>query len=83
MDFLQEWSEDSESKVISGYIEGVKHGLGFVKAASEVTKKKPVVLLKAGTTEAGVRAASSHTGTLAGAEKVGGFISSKWFDQAK
>ncbi len=68
-DFLEYLAEDPETEVILGYIEGVKDGQRFIKVAQQVTRKKPVLLIKAGSTSAGARAASSHTGTLAGSDK--------------
>jgi acetyl coenzyme A synthetase (ADP forming)-like protein len=69
VDLLRFMGEDPSTNVILGYIEGVKDGREFMRAANEVSKKKPIVLTKAGGTEAGARAASSHTGTLAGSDK--------------
>ncbi len=60
--------DDPDTKVILGYIEDVKDGKEFMRVAREVTSKKPVVICKAGGTKAGARAASSHTGSLAGSE---------------
>ncbi|MGB9715046.1 MAG: acetate--CoA ligase alpha subunit [Thermodesulfovibrionales bacterium] len=61
-------SEDENTKVILGYIEGVKDGRKFLEIASQVSKKKPLIILKSGTTSSGIKAASSHTGALAGRE---------------
>jgi acetyl coenzyme A synthetase (ADP forming)-like protein len=69
IDFLRAWSEDSETNVIVAYLEGIANGSEFMKVARQVTRRKPVVSIKSGTTSAGSRAASSHTGTLAGSEK--------------
>ncbi len=69
IDFLNAWSVDSETKVIAAYLEGITNGSEFIKVARKVTRVKPVVSIKSGTTSAGSRAASSHTGTLAGSEK--------------
>ncbi len=60
--------DDPETKVILGYVENVVEGQSFLRAAQEATFQKPVIMIKAGTTAAGARAASSHTGTLAGSE---------------
>jgi acetyl coenzyme A synthetase (ADP forming)-like protein len=65
---LQAWNRDPHSKVILAYLESINDGLGFVQAAREVTKSTPVVAIKSGTTAAGTKAASSHTGALAGSE---------------
>ena len=69
IDFLRAWAEDPETKVIAAYLEGITNGSEFVQVARKVTRMKPVVSIKSGTTSAGSRAASSHTGTLAGSEK--------------
>ncbi len=67
---LQYFSEDPETSVITMYIEGVKNGRTFSNVAKEVVVKKPIVVLKAGRTEAGAKAAKSHTGSLAGSDIV-------------
>lgn len=67
-DFLTALAEDEETKVIVGYLESIDSGDAFMKAAREATSRKPVVVFKSGTTQAGVKAASSHTGSLAGAD---------------
>ena len=64
-DFLEYLASDPETRVIAAYIEGVKDGQRFFRVLREVAKAKPVVLLKAGRTEAGWRASASHTGALA------------------
>jgi len=61
---------DDETKVILLYVEDIKSGREFIKVAQHVTKKKPIVALKAGRTEAGARAAASHTGAMAGSDKI-------------
>jgi acetate---CoA ligase (ADP-forming) len=65
---LQAWNHDEHSKVILAYLEGISDGPGFIAAARQVTRQTPVVAIKSGTTAAGTRAASSHTGSLAGSE---------------
>ena len=67
MEYLADTEED---KAIALYIEGVKDGRKFIEVAKRVTKKKPVIALKAGRSESGARAASSHTGSLAGSWKI-------------
>lgn len=59
---------DPDSKVIVGYMENVDGGEEFVRVAREVSRKKPVIMLKAGSTNAGAKAASSHTGAIAGSD---------------
>jgi acetyl coenzyme A synthetase (ADP forming)-like protein len=61
---------DNETKVILLYVEDIKYGRKFLKIASKVTAKKPIVALKAGRSAAGARAAASHTGAIAGSDKV-------------
>ncbi len=65
-DFMAYLGEDPKTGVITGYLEGVKNGRKFLETARSVTLKKPVVILKSGRTEAGAKAAASHTGSLAG-----------------
>ncbi len=68
-DFLEYFGTDPDTDVILGYIEDVKDGKKFLRVAQEVAKIKPVIIVKAGSTEAGARAASSHTGALAGSDR--------------
>jgi acetyltransferase len=63
-------NEDENTKCISLYIEGLKDGSRFIKECSKATK--PIVVLKAGVSEHGAAAAASHTGSLAGAQKIYG-----------
>ncbi len=65
-DLLSYLVDDPNTKVILIYLEGVEDGRKFLKVASEVTTKKPVVVIKAGKTEVGAKAVASHTGSLAG-----------------
>jgi len=69
IDMLEMLKDDADSDVILGYIEGVTDGVKFMQKAKEVSQKKPLVILKAGSTASGAKAASSHTGTLAGSQK--------------
>jgi acetyl coenzyme A synthetase (ADP forming)-like protein len=68
-DLFEAWEDDPEVRVIAMYLESVRDPQRFLAAARRVTKKKPVVVVKAGRTAAGARAASSHTGALAGADQ--------------
>ena len=68
-DFLRALATDGETRVISIYLEGVSDGDRFFETLRSAARRKPVVIYKAGTTEAGARAASSHTGALAGSER--------------
>ncbi len=68
VDLIKAIGNDAGTKAILGYLEGVKNGPAFMNAAKELTKRKPMIVVKSGGTTAGAKAASSHTGTLAGAE---------------
>lgn len=65
-DYLQYLGEEENTRVATFYVEGFKDGRGFLNVARETAKSKPVVVYKSGSTEAGQKAASSHTGSLAG-----------------
>jgi len=69
-DLLEYLSEDEETRIITGYIEGVKDGPRFFKLLQEISKTKPVILLKGGLTRSGAIAVNSHTGSLGGQEEV-------------
>jgi acyl-CoA synthetase (NDP forming) len=61
---------DDQTKVMLIYLEDIKDGREFMKIAKEVTLKKPVVVIKSGKSSAGARAAASHTGAIAGSDKI-------------
>lgn len=65
-DFINYFAHDEETKVITLYLESIEDGKSFMKVAKKVTKKKPIIALKAGRTEHGKKAITSHTGSLAG-----------------
>ena len=69
-DVLAAVARDEETRVIVGYIEGVAEGRRFFETLREATSLKPVVLLKTGRSAEGARAVSSHTGALAGSDRV-------------
>ena len=69
-DLVEYLADDPETEIIGGYIEGVKDGPRFARALGYASRRKPVVLLKGGRTQAGNNMASSHTGALAGAHEV-------------
>jgi acetate---CoA ligase (ADP-forming) len=68
VDFIEYLAQDPETKVIAAYIESVKDGEKFIRVVSAATKLKPIILLKSGRSAAGAKAASSHTGALAGSD---------------
>ncbi len=66
---LEYWENDDDVQQILLYMESIQNPENFRKLASRISKKKPIVALKAGRSAAGASAASSHTGSLAGADK--------------
>ena len=69
-DLLTFFEQDENTHIIVQHCEDLKDGRAFAEVAKRVSKKKPVVVLKAGRTSMGARAASSHTGALAGNDKI-------------
>ena len=69
-DLLDYFAWDPETKVIAAYIEGISDGRRFAQALKKAAAAKPVVVFKGGYTAGGLRAAASHTGSLAGADDV-------------
>src|SRR5262252_5491886 len=69
-DLLTFFEQDDNTKVIAQHCEDLKDGRAFAEVAKRVSKKKPVIMLKAGRTSLGAAAASSHTGALAGNDKI-------------
>lgn len=70
VDVISYLKDDPETKVILIYAESIDRGREFVRIAREVSKEKPIVVLKAGRTSAGAKAASSHTAAIAGSDSV-------------
>jgi acyl-CoA synthetase (NDP forming) len=68
-DLLEYFITDDETKVVAAYIEGVKDGRRFQRVLQRLSALKPVIILKGGYTRGGAVAASSHTGSLAGANE--------------
>ncbi len=69
-DFLDYFAQDAETALVGAYVEGVRDGRRFLAALKRAAARKPVVVLKGGRTEAGGRAAASHTAALAGRHAV-------------
>lgn len=65
VDLLEKWREDETEAIIS-YTEGIQDGRAFMEEAHKTSKEKPIVMVKSGRTEKGGKAASSHTGSIAG-----------------
>jgi acetyltransferase len=69
-DYFAYFAADPETAVALGYVEGVGDGRRFLEAVRRLTARKPMILLRGGTAQAGQRAAASHTGSLASDERV-------------
>ena len=69
-DYLEFLAQDEDTRIIAVYIEGLREGRRFYELAREITREKPIVAMKSGTTEASAKAARSHTGTLAGSDAI-------------
>lgn len=69
-DLLLFFEQDDNTKVIAQHAEDLKDGRAFAEVAKRVSKKKPVIMLKAGRTAMGAAAAASHTGAVAGQDKI-------------
>jgi acyl-CoA synthetase (NDP forming) len=69
-DYLEYLAEDEDTRVIGLYLESVRDGRRFLEVARRVNRKKPMVLWKGGETSSGAGAVASHTGTLAGEDRV-------------
>ncbi len=69
-DLLTFFENDDNTRVIAMHLEDLKDGRSFAEVAKRVSRKKPVIVLKAGRTAAGAKAAGSHTGALAGDDKI-------------
>jgi len=69
-DMLDYFATDENTKAVLIYIEGAKDGRRLMSSLKSITQKKPVVVIKSGRTEKGASAAASHTGSLAGADRI-------------
>jgi acyl-CoA synthetase (NDP forming) len=69
-DYLEWYADDAETAVSLAYVEGIVDGRALRDTFASVTARKPLVIVKGGATEAGARAAASHTGALAADDKV-------------
>jgi acetyltransferase len=68
LDIMKNFGDDPDTQVIAGYLESIEDGNVFVREAEKISHSKPIILIKSGGTSAGAKAASSHTGSLAGTE---------------
>jgi acyl-CoA synthetase (NDP forming) len=69
-DFLEYLAEDPDTRIITMYLEGVRDGRRLLDLVSRINPVKPIIILKAGLTDAGTKAVASHTGSLAGGQRV-------------
>ncbi len=69
-DLIEYLGKDEKTKVICLYVEGIKDGKKFMRIASKVSSKKPIIAIKGGTTDQGSKAIMSHTGSLAGSADI-------------
>ena len=69
IDLIESCADDPKTNVILCYVEDINDGERFIEVCSEASKKKPIIILKSGTSSAGAQAASSHTGALAGSNR--------------
>ncbi|MGA3206211.1 MAG: acetate--CoA ligase family protein [Syntrophales bacterium] len=69
-DLIEFFGQDQNTKVIAMHVEDIKDGVAFVRAAGKISRQKPIIALKAGATSSGERAAFSHTGALAGDDRI-------------
>ncbi|PNV78156.1 MAG: CoA-binding protein [Thermoproteota archaeon] len=70
VELIEYLGDDEETRVILVYAESIDRGREFLRKAGEVSKKKPIVVFKAGRTKTGAAAASSHTAAIAGSDSV-------------
>ncbi|NVM30226.1 MAG: CoA-binding protein [Candidatus Helarchaeota archaeon] len=69
-DYLEYFINDNETKIIAGFLEGLRKRNKFLNICKKNVTKKPIIILKAGTTDPGIKAASSHTGSISGSDEV-------------
>jgi len=69
-DYLEYFDQDAETQIIVAYMEGVRDGHRFLDLARDMSKRKPIIVWKGGTSPVGSRSVACHTGALAGAPQV-------------
>ena len=69
-DYVEYLAQDKDTSVIAAYVEGIRDGRRFFTIAKEVTKKKPILIMKSGRTQEAAAAAKSHTSALAGSDAI-------------
>ena len=70
VDYVRYFADDPSVNLICLYIEGLRRGREWYESAKEISKRKPIVAIKVGTTEEGGKAAASHTGSLSGSDRI-------------
>lgn len=73
-DFLEYLGQDPDTEIIAGYIEGARDGTRFIQIAREITRRKPVIVIKGGKSPAGSQFVSSHSGSIAGSQNIWGSV---------
>jgi acyl-CoA synthetase (NDP forming) len=69
-DYIEYLAKDEETKIIGVYLEGLREGRRFFKLAKEITREKPIIIMKAGSTKGSAKAAKSHTASLCGSDAI-------------
>jgi len=69
-DYLEYFGQDENTGLILGYIEGFREGKRFLELAKEISRNKPIVIMKVGVTDAGSKACISHTSALCGSDEI-------------
>ena len=69
-DYLEYLAQDDRTDIILGYVEGLREGRRFLELAKQITRKKPIIIMKAGRSDVGAKAARSHSAALAGSDEV-------------
>ena len=69
-DYLEYLAYDEDTKIITAYVEGLREGRRFFELAKQITKKKPIIIMKSGGTENSAKAAKSHTAALSGSDSL-------------
>jgi acyl-CoA synthetase (NDP forming) len=69
-DYLEYLAQDDKMDIILGYVEGLREGRRFLKLARQIVRKKPIIIMKAGRSDVGAKAARSHSAALAGSDEV-------------
>lgn len=69
-DYIEYLAYDKGTKIITAYVEGLREGRRFFESAKQITRKKPIIIMKSGGTENSAKAAKSHTAALAGSAPI-------------